>query len=235
MLLLFPVPIGSDEIDRCIPAYNCEMLNTCRHFIVENTRTARRSLKRMRYTGVIDETEFWELNEHTTEKELATLNERLLALDRQGGNVGIMSEAGVPCIADPGARVVAHAQQHGITVVPLVGPSSLLLGLMASGFNGQNFAFRGYLPIEPRKRQRVLSDIVQGIFRNDQTQILIETPYRNNKLLAELAATMPPEALICVACDLTLPTQEIRTLPARRWLALPPDLNKRYCVFLLYK
>ena len=235
MLLLFPVPIGSDETDRCIPPYNCEMLNTCRHFIVENTRTARRNLKHMGYTGAINQTEFYELNEHTTEKELSTLNAQLSTLNSQGLNIGLMSEAGVPCIADPGARVVAYAQRNGIPVVPLVGPSSLLLGLMASGFNGQNFAFRGYLPIEPRKRQRVLSDIVHGTFRNDQTQILIETPYRNNKLLAELAATMPPEALICVACDLTLPTQEIRTLPARRWLASPPDLNKRYCVFLLYK
>lgn len=235
-LYLIPAPLGNINKDAApeLSTQNSELktlLPSLRHFIVENIRTARRTLRLMGYTASFDETVFHELNEHTSEEAIASYLNPLA----EGHDMGLMSEAGVPCIADPGARIVALAQQRGIEVVPLVGPCSLILGLMASGFNGQNFAFHGYLPFDAKQRSALLARIEQGIFRHDQTQILIETPYRNNKLLAELASKMPAETLICVACDLTLPTQSIRTLPARQWLDTPLDLNKHYCVFLLYK
>jgi len=255
-LFLIPTPLGNINKDDAgysqPPILNSQfsILNSLRHFIVENVRTARRALRLMGYTASFDDTVFFELNEHTPDEALASFLEPLA----EGHDMGLMSEAGVPCIADPGARIVALAQkmsaghrpilnsQFSIEIVPLVGPCSIILGLMGSGFNGQNFAFLGYLPFDAKQRQETLKRIEQGIFRHDQTQILIETPYRNNKLLAELATKMPPETLICVARDLTLPTQSIRVLPARQWLqqksttgGSPEDLNKHYCVFLLYK
>ena len=241
-LFLIPAPLGNINKDAAsclhIHTFTHSSIQDIRHFIVENVRTARRVLRLMGYTASFDDTVFFELNEHTPDEALASFLEPLA----EGNDMGLMSEAGVPCIADPGARIVALAQQRSIEVVPLVGPCSIILGLMASGFNGQNFAFLGYLPFDIKQRQETLKRIEQGIFRYDQTQILIETPYRNNKLLAELATKMPPETLICVARDLTLSTQSIRTLPARQWLqnnnttcGSPDDLNKHYCVFLLYK
>ena len=243
-LFLIPTPLGNINKDDAgysqPPILNSQfsILNSLRHFIVENIRTARRALRLMGYTASFDDTVFFELNEHTPDEALASFLQPLA----EGHDMGLMSEAGVPCIADPGARIVALAQQFSILnsqfsieIVPLVGPCSIILGLMGSGFNGQNFAFLGYLPFDAKQRQETLKRIEQGIFRHDQTQILIETPYRNNKLLAELATKMPPETLICVARDLTLPTQSIRVLPARQWLQEEIDLNKHYCVFLLYK
>ena len=233
MLILFPVPIGSDDIGLTIPSRNVELLNTCHHFIVENERTARRNLKRMGYQHPIDDVTFYVLDQHTTPSQRSAINTQLAILNTQGHNVGLMSEAGLPCIADPGNVIVAYAQQQGIAVVPLVGPSSLLLALMASGLNGQNFAFLGYLPFDANKRKATLNTIIRNIQQYNQTQILIETPYRNNQLLAELAAKLPHGTLITVACDLTLPSQTVRTLPAARWLTSPPDLNRHYCVFVL--
>lgn len=230
-LFLIPAPLGNINKDAEPAQCTGIDLGRCRHFIVENIRTARRSLRHMGYTASFDETVFFELNGHTPEESIASYLKPIA----EGYDVGLMSEAGVPCIADPGARIVAIARQQGIRVVPLVGPCSIILGLMASGFNGQNFAFLGYLPFDTRQRQETLTRMEQGIFRHDQTQILIETPYRNDRLLAELASKMPKETLICVACDLTLPTESVTTLPARQWLENPPDLNHHYCVFLLYK
>lgn len=230
-LILFPVPIGEDTVDACIPPYNREMLNTCHHFIVEDLRTARRNLKRMGYTGGIDSTIFYELNEHTQETEITTYLDPIA----EGFNVGLMSEAGLPCIADPGSLITSMAHRQGIEILPLVGPSSIFLALMASGFNGQNFAFNGYPPVGANKLASCLKTIETRIYRDSQTQIFIEAPYRNDKLLAFLASKLMPTTRICVACDLTLPTQFIRTRMARLWLTDPPQLHKRPAIFLLYK
>ncbi len=229
-LILFPVTIGADEA-QSLPAYNSRLLDSCRTFIVEETRTARRFLKKAGYSHAIDDTLFLELNEHTRPDEIGHY---LDAIER-GENIGLLSEAGLPCIADPGALITAIAQRRGIEVVPLVGPSSLMLALMASGLNGQNFAFVGYLPVDKIKRNAAIKRLEQKARSDRQTQIFIEAPYRNNQLLQSLCETCKPDTLICVACDLTLPSQTIRTLSARAWSMEREKLNlhKRNTVFLL--
>ena len=232
-LILFPVPIGNENPDASLPPYNRELLNTCTTFIVEDQRTARRNLKRMGYTAAsLDEVELLELNEHTPATDLVGYLDPIVKHNR---NIGLMSEAGLPCVADPGTLITAEAQRRGIEVVPLVGPSSIMLALMASGFNGQNFAFNGYAPIKLRERDALLKRIEVSIHRDNQTQIFIEAPYRNNQFLEYLAHQLLPLTRICVAADLTLPTQYIRARLSRQWLDNPPDLNKRPAIFLLYK
>lgn len=230
-LILFPVPVGDISPDMCIPPYNREVLNTCHTFIVEDTRTARRNLKLMGYTHSIDDTVFFELNEHTNDSDITGYLDPIA----EGNNVGLMSEAGLPCVADPGNLITEMAHRKGIEILPLVGPSSIFLALMASGFNGQNFAFNGYPPIDQNKFAQQLKNIETRIYRDNQTQIFIEAPYRNDKLLAFIAKRVQPTTRICVACDLTLPTQYIRTRMARLWLNDPPELHKRPTIFLLYK
>ena len=234
-LILFPVPIGDATVDQCLPPYNRELLNQCRFFIVEDCRTARRNLRAMGYTLPIDDTEMYELNEHTCLTEIA----RYLDPIAEGHNIGLMSEAGLPCVADPGSAITEMAHRKGIEIVPLVGPSSIMLALMASGFNGQSFAFNGYPPIDQNKFAQLLKVIEPRIYRDNQTQIFIEAPYRNDKLLDFLAKKVQPTTRICVACDLTLPSQYIRTRMARLWLNDPPQLHKKGslnfsdCLFLL--
>lgn len=230
-LILFPVPIGADDIDVSLPAYNRELLNTCRTFIVEDVRTARRNLKRMGYTAAaFDDVTFFELNEHTDPRQTGHYLDPI----EKGENVGLMSEAGLPCIADPGNLITAQAQHLGIKIVPLVGPSSIMLALMASGFNGQNFAFQGYPPIDNMRRAAWIKKMETAIYREKQTQIFIEAPYRNDKLLEYLARNLQGTTRICVACDITLPTQYIRTKTARQWLQNTPELHKRPAIFLVY-
>lgn len=235
-LILFPVPIGGSP-EASIPEVNRTLLNSCRTFIVEDVRTARRNLHFMGYEHSIDDTQFFELSEHTAPTNIGSY---LAPLD-EGENVGLMSEAGLPCVADPGSLITDMAQRRGYEVVPLVGPSSLLMALMASGFNGQNFAFNGYLPYDKAKRTAQLKLMEQRIYREHQTQLLIEAPYRNDKLLSELARALQSSTRICVACDIMLPTQYIRTLYARQWTVRPQvdgqplSLNKRNTVFLLYQ
>jgi len=232
-LILFPVPIGNENVDASLPSFNRELLNTCTTFIVEDERTARRNLKRMGYIATtLDDVELLELNEHTL---ATTIGNYLDAIVKEDRNIGLMSEAGLPCVADPGNLITAEAQRRGIEVVPLVGPSSIMLALMASGFNGQNFAFNGYAPIKSRERDNLLKRLEVAIHRDNQTQIFIEAPYRNNKFLDYLAHQLQPTTRICVATDLTLPSQYIRSRLARQWLIDPPDLNKRPTIFLLYK
>ena len=230
-LILFPVPIGSDNPDTSLPPYNREVLNTCHIFIVENTRTARRHLKLMGYTSPLDDVTFLELNEHTSPYDIAHYLDPIA----QGHDVGLMSEAGTPCVADPGSLITALAQRNGIEILPLVGPNSIILALMASGFNGQNFTFNGYPPIDDKSRTALIRTLEQRIHRDNQTQIFIEAPYRNDKLLHFFASHLQPVTRICVACDITLPTQYIRTRLARQWLTDPPELHKRPTIFLLYK
>ncbi len=230
-LYLFPVPIGADELSVSLPAWNLTKLHECRIFVVEELRTARRFLKKTGYPYPIDDTLFMTLNEHTTPEEV----EQLLAPLQEGNDVGLLSEAGLPCVADPGARLVALAQRHHITVVPLVGPSSLMLALMASGLNGQSFAFAGYLPVEQDKLAATLRNLEYRALKEGQTQLFIEAPYRTNKMLGTLSRTLHPETRICIACDLTLPTETILTRTAKQWQKERSqiDLHKRNTVFLI--
>lgn len=230
-LILFPVPIGADDIGISLPANNMELLATCRTFIVEELRSARRFLKRAGYPYPIDDTVFLELNEHTTHD---AVGHYLDAIER-GENIGLLSEAGLPCVADPGAMITRIAQRRGIEVVPLVGPSSLMLALMASGLNGQRFAFKGYLPVDRSARAATLRHLEEHVHRSHETQLFIEAPYRNNQMLEALSTVLQADTLVCVACDLTLPTQYIRTLPAAKWKKEreKTDLHKRNTVFLI--
>jgi len=230
-LLLFPVPIGSEDINSSLPSVDLALLNTCHTFIVEELRTARRFLKKVGYAHAIDDTIFYTLNEHTTENETADYLDAVA----NGCNIGLLSEAGLPCVADPGMMVTRQAQQRGIEIIPLVGPSSLMLALMASGLNGQDFAFSGYLPVDKHERTQAIRALEVRALREQQTQIFIEAPYRNNQMLEALSDTCNGETLICVACDITLPTQTIRTLSANQWKRERSKLNlhKRNTVFLL--
>ncbi len=229
-LYLIPVNISSAAPAAVMPQENIEIARRIKHFIVENVRTARRFLKAVDPGIDIDSITFTELSEHTPESEVPAM----LAPIEAGEAVGVMSEAGCPAVADPGALAVAEAQRRGMRVVPLVGPSSLLLALMGSGFNGQSFAFLGYLPFESSKRSRAFSDMQRDIAHRRQTQIFIETPYRNNKLIAELCRRMPAEMLLCVASDLTGPEEKIITMPLRRWATARYDYDRRPTVFLLF-
>ena len=230
-LILFPVPIGAEDIASSLPATNIEFLASCHTFIVEELRTARRFLKKAGYPYAIDDTTFFTLNEHTTHEEIGNYLDAI----EKGENIGLLSEAGLPCVADPGAMITRVAQRRGIEIVPLVGPSSLMLALMASGFNGQSFAFVGYLPVDKSKRASAIRHLEERLHREHQTQIFIEAPYRNNQMLESLASTLNPQTMVCVACALTLPTQYIRTLTAARWKKEKEaiDLHKRNTVFLI--
>lgn len=195
---------------------------------MEELRTARRVLSRYGLRGHIDELEFHVLNEHTSPQEV----EAMLSLF-DGQDVGLLSEAGLPAVADPGAALVALCHRHGIQVVPLVGPSSLMLALMASGLNGQSFAFRGYIPAKTEERRSAIKGLEKQSRSLSQSQILIETPYRNDALLADLLRELAPETRLCVAADLTLPTQYIRTDTVAGWRKTPVTVGKRPCVFIL--
>lgn len=230
-LVLFPVPIGADDLALSLPTQNIFLLASCHTFIVEELRSARRFLKKAGYPYPIDDTVFLELNEHTTHEEIGNY---LDAIDC-GENIGLLSEAGLPCVADPGAMITRVAQRRGIEVVPLVGPSSLMLALMASGFNGQSFAFNGYLPVDKSKRAAAIRHLEERLHREHQTQLFIEAPYRNNQMLEALCSVLQPNTMICVACDLTLPTQYIRSLSAAKWQKEREKVNlhKRNTVFLI--
>jgi 16S rRNA (cytidine1402-2'-O)-methyltransferase len=228
-LYLIPVPLSEGAADRVLPQYNIALLREISYFVVENLRSARRFLKLCDKSINIDELHFVELNEHTPIAEVA----EMLAPMQQGHSIGVISEAGCPAVADPGADLVAVAQTREYEVVPLVGPSSILMSLMGSGFNGQSFAFNGYLPIEASKRTARLKEFERRIRTEQQTQIFIETPYRNNKLIAELAKAMPGDIKLCVASDITGERQKITTLPLREWKNRTYDYNKIPTIFLL--
>ncbi len=228
---LFPVPMGDGAVADVLPARNVELLKTIRYFVVENIRSARRFLRSASRDIVIDQLHFTELSEHTRPSEVAAM----LAPMADGHSIGVISEAGCPAVADPGADLVAVAQRRGLKVVPLVGPSSILLSLMGSGFNGQSFAFLGYLPIEAGARANALKEIERRVRRDGQTQIFIETPYRNNRLLSELVRTLPADMLLCVASDITGPRESIVTLPVAKWRSRQYDYSKIPTIFLVYK
>lgn len=230
-LYLIPVTLGDTSLDRVLPDYNREVVGGIKHFVVENVRTARRFLKKTDPSVDIDGICFFVLNKHTAPEEIAGFIEPL----QNGYPVGVISEAGCPAIADPGADIVRIAQQKGYRVVPLVGPSSILLSLMASGFNGQSFAFAGYLPVDKEARVKALKLMEQRIYKEHQTQIFIETPYRNNKLTEDIVQTCQAGIKLCIAANLTCDDEYIRTLTVKEWIGKLPDLSKQNSIFLLYK
>ncbi|MBP5306717.1 MAG: SAM-dependent methyltransferase [Paludibacteraceae bacterium] len=231
-LYLIPNTLGDCNPSKVIPSYVYDVVRPLRHFIVEDIRTARRYLRKLHRDFPIDDCSFLTLNQHTDRKRLDAFLTPLL----QGHDVGVISEAGCPAVADPGADVVALAQRQGIQVVPLVGPSSILLAQMASGFNGQSFAFVGYLPIEPDARSRRLRQLEARAVAESQTQLFIETPYRNQKLYALILNTCSPKTRLCVATDITLDSESIRTHTIAQWKTMAePELNHRPTIFAIFK
>lgn len=229
-LYLIPCTLGDTPAGQVLPQYVIDIARKLKHFVVEQPRTARQFLSALKHEQPIQSLHFATLNEHTAAKELADLLAPLLA----GEDVGIISEAGCPGIADPGADLVNLAHRSGIRVVPLVGPSSILLALMASGLNGQCFAFHGYLPIAEADRNKTIASLEAESARRNQTQMFIETPYRNEKMFVALLSHCRPQTLLCVASDITLPTEQIHTRTIAQWKSLPaPQLGKRPSLFLL--
>lgn len=230
-LYLIPTTLGESSTTRVIPADVAVLIGAIKHFIVENIRTARRYLRKMDPHLNIDELQFYELNQHT---DIAIIDTYLKPIS-EGFDIGIISEAGCPGVADPGAEVVKIAHTKQIEVIPLVGPSSILLSLMASGMNGQNFAFTGYLPIKPVDRIKAIRDLERRSATEHQTQLFIETPYRNGALFNDLINTLHDQTRLCIACDITLDSEYIKTRTIAQWKNGQPDLNKRPTIFLLQK
>ncbi len=230
-LYLLPVTLGDTPVESVLPVYNKEIILQIKHFIVENVRSARRFLKKVDQEIDIDSLVFYPLNKHTSAEDISGYLKPLA----EGFPMGVLSEAGCPAVADPGADVVAIAQKKSLKVVPLVGPSSIILSVMASGFNGQSFAFYGYLPIEPDERAKTLKKIEQRIYAENQTQLFIETPYRNQKMMEDILHHCKPQTKLCIAADITCPGEYIKTRTVKEWQGKLPDLSKIPCIFLLYK
>lgn len=230
-LYLIPVTLGDTDINRVLPSHNLEVIKTIKHFIVENIRSARRFLKKCDPSINIDELTFYELNKHTKVEMISTYLEPI----KKGENIGIISESGCPAIADPGADVVSIAQKRGYKIVPLVGPSSILMSLMASGFNGQSFAFQGYLPIDNSEKIRKIKQLESRSYSENQTQIFIETPYRNQKLAEDLIANCKPQTKMCIAMNISLDNEYIVTKTMKEWKDKLPEMHKQLCVFLIHK
>ena len=228
-LYLIPSPLGDSEPAEVIPAPVLERLQHIDCYVVEEVRTVRRYLSRAGLKGHIEGLEFHELNEHTSPAEAASL----VHLFDNGRDVGLISEAGLPAVADPGSLLVALCHREGIEVIPMVGPSSLMLALMASGLNGQSFAFVGYIPAKTEERRSAIRRLEKRSAAEHQTQILIETPYRNDALFADLVATCSGRTMLTVAANLTQPDAYIRTQSVARWKEHPLTIGKRPCVFLL--
>ena len=230
-LYLIPVTLGDTPLVNVLPQHNSDVIAGIRHFIVEDVRSARRFLRKVDPQFDIDGSQFFELNKHIAPEVVAGYLKPL----QQGKPMGVISEAGCPAVADPGADVVAIAQRKGLKVVPLVGPSSIILSVMASGFNGQSFAFNGYLPIKPDERAKKLRQLEQRIYSEEQTQLFIETPYRNGKMIEDILATCRPQTKLCIAANLTCEGEYVQTRTVKEWRGHVPDLSKIPCIFLLYK
>ena len=229
-LYMVPVTLGDDNLSNVIPADVIKIVQTMEHFVVENEKSARRFLGSVKTNKPVRELRFQLLNEHTAEKDLPALITPLLA----GHNVGMLSEAGCPGIADPGASLAALAHRKGIKVAPLVGPSSILLSLMASGFNGQQFTFLGYLPSDKAARINKLKDIEKQSQRLNETQIFIETPYRNQHMLEDILASCGANTKLCIARNVSLETEFVVSKTIAEWKKSElPDLHKQPTVFLL--
>ncbi len=229
-LYLIPSDLGNDNLKRILPAWNFEIINNINIFIVENIRSARRFLRKAGYDHNFDKTTFHILNKQTEAEQYSNF----LSRTDSGKDTGLISEAGLPCIADPGAEIVKIAHQKKINVTPLVGPSSLMLALMASGFNGQSFTFHGYLPIKKQDREKQLRQIEKQGLQKKQTQIFIETPYRNMQLFDSIIKSCQKKTQLCIACNITHPDGFIQTKSVEDWKNTKPEIHKKPCVFLIY-
>lgn len=228
-LYLIPSPIGDGAPENVIPGPVLELLHRIDCYVVEEVRTARRYLSGAGLKGMIDGIEFHVLNEHSEEQDVESMS----VLFDGGRDVGLISEAGLPAVADPGARLVALCHRTGVEVVPLVGPSSLMMALMASGLNGQSFAFCGYLPAKTEERRQALKTVERRSSELKQSQIMIETPYRNDALLADMLRQCHPTTRICVAADISSPDAFIKTMTVGEWRGQVPVIGKRPCVFIM--
>ena len=232
-LYLIPCPMGETPNENVLPSYNFEIVKNIRHFIVESRKSAVRFLISLDKNFPIDDCTFTELSEHTDEK--ADLSKILLPLEK-GESMGVISDAGCPCIGDPGSRAVELAQKKNLRVIPLVGPNSMIMAIMASGFNGQNFAFNGYLPVKNGEREGKIKQLENKVYKEDQTQLFIETPYRNQKMFEAILKTCRPETKLCIAAGITTKEEFIKTRTIAQWKkekALP--FEKVPTIFLLYK
>lgn len=230
-LYLIPTTLGDNDPMEVLPFLVKEVIGKLDSFIVENEKTARKFIKRIVPEKSQPSLIFFSLGKYADQAEVNTY----LDICDKGVSVGLISEAGVPAIADPGAEIVKLAHQKNIRVIPLVGPSSIILAMMASGFNGQNFAFNGYLPIEASERKEAIKSLEKLSREKNQSQIFIETPYRNEKLFIDLKNVLNPATKLCIACDITLPTEYIKTLQIKEWKNEHPNLNKRPSIFIIHK
>ena len=228
-LYLIPSPLGENDPMEVIPLPVLKSLEGFRTFVVEEVRTARRYLSKVGLKGRIGELQFFELNEHTEQSAV----ESYLKLFDNGNDVALISEAGLPAVADPGAQLVALAHRHGIEVIPAVGPSSLMMSLMASGLNGQSFAFCGYIPAKTDERRSRLKTLERVSGQLKQTQIIIETPYRNDSLFKDILSTCSASTRLCIAANITMPDAYIRTKTVAQWKKEDIIIGKRPCVFLI--
>ncbi|CAL2101456.1 SAM-dependent methyltransferase [Tenacibaculum sp. 190130A14a] len=230
-LYLIPTTLGDTEPLEVIPLSVKKVIEHLNYFIVENEKSARRFIKKITPSKSQPSLELRLLDKYSDEFE----TQNYLDICEEGVSVGLLSEAGVPAVADPGASIVKLAHQKGIQVVPLVGPSSILMAMMASGMNGQNFAFNGYLPIDKGDRKKAIKELERFSKDKNQSQMFIETPYRNEKMLDDLRAVLSPETRVCVACDITLPSEYIKTLSVKEWKKTKTDLHKRPTIFIIHK
>lgn len=230
-LYLIPTTLGEMNPEDVLPLTIKRTIDFIDDYIVENEKTARRFIKLVHPEKKQSELKISVLNKHTETSDHQEFIKPLL----QGQNIGLMSEAGCPGVADPGAVIVKLAHEKGIQVIPLVGPSSILLAMMASGMNGQSFAFNGYLPIDKGEKKSALKNFEKISFEKNQSQLFIETPYRNNKLLEDLIQILQPNTNLCIACDITLPTEFIKTLAVKDWKKQKVDLHNRPCIFIIHK
>lgn len=230
-LYLLPTTLGENEPLEVMPYSVKTMVELIDHYIVENEKSARRFIKKIAPKKSQPSLTIMKLDKYAEELETRTF----LDVCEQGISVGLLSEAGVPAVADPGATIVKLAHEKGIKVVPLVGPSSILMALMASGMNGQNFAFNGYLPIDNSDRKKAIKDLEKLSKEKNQSQIFIETPYRNEKMFTDLKSALTPSTLLCIAVDITLPNEYIKTYSIADWKKQSPDLHKRPAIFIIQK
>lgn len=231
-LYLIPVTLGDCPLEKVIPEYNKSIVLNINHFIVENIRSAKRFLSLIKSDIKTDDFIFYELNEHT---DLKTISHYLDPL-KKGIPMGVISEAGCPAVADPGAAVVEMAQKENLKVIPLVGPSSMIMAVMASGLNGQSFAFNGYLPVKPAERASKLRQLENRAYKEDQTQLFIEAPYRNAKMFETILSSLRAETRLCIAAGITTAEEYIHTHTIAEWKKLPaPEINKIPAIFLIYR
>lgn len=230
-LYMIPSVLAENTHHQTLPSEISSKIKELNHFAVENIRTARRFIRSLDQEKIIDDVHFELLDKNTKPNVIQKIIDNIL----YGNSVGVISEAGCPGIADPGAKLVEKAHENGIKVVPMVGPSSILLALMASGMNGQSFTFCGYLPIQDKERKQQIKELERNAIQKNQTQIFMETPYRNNQLLEDLIATCSPNTKLCIACNITAPDQYIETMTLKDWKTIQIDLHKKPTMFVLGK